>query len=60
MTKEIVTEFIFLGNESVHSENTLYSIPFGNKVGCIYLDFYKMHNEIFVEKAQEPSPLIML
>lgn len=45
MTKEIVTEFVFLGNESVHNENTLYNIPFGNKVGCIYLNFYKMQKK---------------
>lgn len=45
MTKEIVTEFVFLGNETVHNENMLYSIPLGNKVGCIYLNFYKRQKE---------------
>ena len=39
MTKEVVTEFVLLGNEGVHNENTTYSIPFGNKVGCICLNF---------------------
>lgn len=45
MTKEIITEFVFLGNESVHNENTLYSMPLGNKVGYIYLNFYKMQKK---------------
>lgn len=45
MTEEIVTEFVFLGNESVHNENMSHSMPFGNKVGCVYLNFYKMQKE---------------
>lgn len=45
MTKEIIREFVFPGNERVHNENTLYSMPLGNKVGCIYLHFYKMQKK---------------
>lgn len=44
--EEIVTEFIFLGNESARNENMLYNTPFRNKVGCIYVNFYKMQKKI--------------
>lgn len=43
--EEIVTEFIFLGNESARNENMLYNTPFRNKVGCIYVNFYKMQKK---------------
>lgn len=44
-TEEIVTEFIFLGNESARNENMLHNIPFRNKVRCIYVDFCKMQKK---------------
>ncbi|MXQ81617.1 hypothetical protein E5288_WYG011861 [Bos mutus] len=30
--KELVTEFVFLGNESAHSESMLHNVPFGSKL----------------------------
>lgn len=51
MTKGI-TEFVLLGNESVHNENITYSIPFNNKVGCIYLNFFvKRKKEFYWERT---------
>ena len=50
MSKELVTEFVFLGNESAHSESMLHNIPFGSKVGCIYLHFYKIQTTYLLRK----------
>ncbi|ELW64096.1 B-cell scaffold protein with ankyrin repeats, partial [Tupaia chinensis] len=33
------------GNETSHNESVLYSMPFNNKVGCIYFSFYKMQKK---------------
>uniref|UniRef100_A0A8C2NUS1 B-cell scaffold protein with ankyrin repeats n=1 Tax=Capra hircus TaxID=9925 RepID=A0A8C2NUS1_CAPHI len=42
------------GNESAHSESMLHNIPFGSKVGCVYLHFYKIQTKnLFVEKEHE-------
>lgn len=54
MNKALVTAFVFLGNESAHSESMLHNIPFGSKVGCVYLHFYKIQTKnLFVEKEHE-------
>lgn len=54
-TEEMVTEFIFLGNESARKEKMLHNIPFRNKVRCIYVDFCKMQKKkkFFVEKEHK-------
>lgn len=57
MNKALVTAFVFLGNESAHSESMLHNIPFGSKVGCVYLHFYKIQTKnLSVEK--EPESLL--
>ncbi|KAM9678311.1 B-cell scaffold protein with ankyrin repeats isoform 3-T3 [Trichechus inunguis] len=48
------------GNETSQNENILYSTPFGNKVSCIYLNFYKMQRKNFSFKKEHESPLSCL
>lgn len=53
MKTEVITKFVFLGKETVHNENMFHNIPFSNKVGCIYFDFYKMQRNNLVKKEHE-------
>ncbi|XP_023590494.1 B-cell scaffold protein with ankyrin repeats isoform X2 [Trichechus manatus latirostris] len=48
------------GNETSQNENILYSTPFGNKVSCMYLNFYKMQRKNFSFKKEQESPLSCL